>query len=571
MWCHFCGFDVYDRDVLFEFGLDLELSTSVVDGSFWAGVRQLALDPKARSSSVFRRLAGPFPREGRILGFPKMFWRFVDDFGSRSGEATFAVNFVRATLALSEHVTSQPSEGLTRFADRFETMGILRDASVESARQRTIDWALTDWMSDEVVGAEFRKTITPRSVNKFRSSVRTSLTSHLRGFEMFLQRDGRARALSVPIGFTRLPVGSGCVACAALKELQHVVDGCAAIQDVAAIDVNAFERAVTSTDVAGDELGSSNWPFVIGAELLARYGLDLRFTIHAGESFVTPFNGTRRVGELFLGSVTPSRVGHALGLSRAAADRVCRGGPPDVNRADAILDLCWAINCGLECSDEAHDRLYEVVAPVGGNAAIDVADWIEAARLLYSVEGAVSVGLLQYVAGRYLVRPREELLEMSMEGPGEMRAAVALSTCAPASISGCSMTDPLVGETQERFIRFGTNHAEAAREAVLSLVREHHVVLEACPRSNMVLSGLRGIDEHPIWEWLRADLEVSVSSDDPLVFGSTVTDEFKALASCDIDVNLVNAAAVISTKACSNGDRRRLKDISALRRALGSS
>jgi adenosine deaminase len=133
------------------------------------------------------------------------------------------------------------------------------------------------------------------------------------------------------------------------------------------------------------------------------------------------------------------------------------------------------------------------------------------------------------------------------------------------------MTDPLVGETQERFIRFGTNHAEAAREAVLSLVREHHVVLEACPRSNMVLSGLRGIDEHPIWEWLRADLEVSVSSDDPLVFGSTVTDEFKALASCDIDVNLVNAAAVISTKACSNGDRRRLKDISALRRALGSS
>jgi aminodeoxyfutalosine deaminase len=61
-------------------------------------------------------------------------------------------------------------------------------------------------------------------------------------------------------------------------------------------------------------------------------------------------------------------------------------------------------------------------------------------------------------------------------------------------------------------------------DLVARLVREQ-VPLEVCPSSNVTLSIVEDLDAHPIRELWEAGVEVTVNSDDPPFFATTLTDE----------------------------------------------
>jgi aminodeoxyfutalosine deaminase len=61
-------------------------------------------------------------------------------------------------------------------------------------------------------------------------------------------------------------------------------------------------------------------------------------------------------------------------------------------------------------------------------------------------------------------------------------------------------------------------------DLVARLVREH-VPLEVCPSSNVTLSLVDDLDRHPIRELWEAGVQVTVNSDDPPFFATTLTDE----------------------------------------------
>jgi hypothetical protein len=396
LWFTNSGGDRNNPQELLSNGLNEDLVASAVRGDFWRRVQGLATDTRSRDSELFSQLGAGFPRQGRMTAFPDMFWTFVERRASTTeADSVFALNLARSILAIGAVVTSRPGEGLDRFADRFESMGLVRDASIQVAKSRAVEWSLEHWATNEVVGAEFRKTIVKATVTGFRSDLRSSINAHLLGFERFVEGDSRPRALSVPIGFCRMPTASRCAGAGGYREIEHVTAGCAAIAAVSGPDPEAFSKATSSMDVAGAEIGSANWPFIVGASLLRRYGVPLIFTMHAGESFLTPFNGVRRLGELFLGEEPPARIGHALALSASAAERVCRGESPSLRRVDVIMDLCWALNANVGHADRVKDLLYRVVSPVGGAQPISVDAWVEASRLHNTVEGRVEVGLLR--------------------------------------------------------------------------------------------------------------------------------------------------------------------------------
>jgi aminodeoxyfutalosine deaminase len=56
------------------------------------------------------------------------------------------------------------------------------------------------------------------------------------------------------------------------------------------------------------------------------------------------------------------------------------------------------------------------------------------------------------------------------------------------------------------------------------------VPLELCPSSNVCLAGVPSLDQHPFGALLQEGLLLTVNSDDPAMFDTTLTDEFSRLS-----------------------------------------
>lgn len=67
---------------------------------------------------------------------------------------------------------------------------------------------------------------------------------------------------------------------------------------------------------------------------------------------------------------------------------------------------------------------------------------------------------------------------------------------------------------------------------VTALVRERQIPLELCPSSNVSTGLIAGFGDHPLPQMLEAGLTVTLNSDDPGMFGTSLTQEFEQAASC---------------------------------------
>ena len=66
--------------------------------------------------------------------------------------------------------------------------------------------------------------------------------------------------------------------------------------------------------------------------------------------------------------------------------------------------------------------------------------------------------------------------------------------------------------------------------AVLELLRKHGVTLDMTPISNVKLRAVPSMREHPIRRFMQAGVRCTVSTDDPMVFGNSLNEEYAALA-----------------------------------------
>jgi adenosine deaminase len=92
-------------------------------------------------------------------------------------------------------------------------------------------------------------------------------------------------------------------------------------------------------------------------------------------------------------------------------------------------------------------------------------------------------------------------------------------------------------------IGHGTSLLDEA--AVLDLVRERGVTIEACPTSNMQVGVIATVAEHPIAKWLAAGVKVCVNTDNTLLSGLDAPAEYRNVAA----IPGMNAAAVGATAA----------------------
>jgi adenosine deaminase len=71
--------------------------------------------------------------------------------------------------------------------------------------------------------------------------------------------------------------------------------------------------------------------------------------------------------------------------------------------------------------------------------------------------------------------------------------------------------------------------AAAASPEVMRVLAERCVRLNICPTSNLMLSRVESLEAHPIRRLYDAGVRVSVNTDDVLVFGAALSDEFLKL------------------------------------------
>jgi aminodeoxyfutalosine deaminase len=84
--------------------------------------------------------------------------------------------------------------------------------------------------------------------------------------------------------------------------------------------------------------------------------------------------------------------------------------------------------------------------------------------------------------------------------------------------------------------RIGHGIATASDAALLARVADEGIVLEVCPSSNVTLGLVPSLDVHPIRTLRDAGVAVTVNSDDPPFFATTLTDELThAVRLLDLD------------------------------------
>jgi aminodeoxyfutalosine deaminase len=78
--------------------------------------------------------------------------------------------------------------------------------------------------------------------------------------------------------------------------------------------------------------------------------------------------------------------------------------------------------------------------------------------------------------------------------------------------------------------RIGHGIAAALDPELLSYLAERRIPLEVCPTSNVRTRAVAAIEEHPLPQLVEAGLLVTINSDDPPMFGTTLNDEYAVAA-----------------------------------------
>ena len=109
-----------------------------------------------------------------------------------------------------------------------------------------------------------------------------------------------------------------------------------------------------------------------------------------------------------------------------------------------------------------------------------------------------------------------------------LRAAGKVTKCHAGEFDGPARVREAIEDLGVRRVQHGVRAVEDP--SVVRLAADHDVTFDVCPLSNVGLRVVPSLRDHPLPELLRAGVRCTVSTDDPLCFANTLTEEYEALA-----------------------------------------
>ena len=109
-----------------------------------------------------------------------------------------------------------------------------------------------------------------------------------------------------------------------------------------------------------------------------------------------------------------------------------------------------------------------------------------------------------------------------------LREAGKITKCHAGEFDGAGRVREAVETLGVTRVEHGVRAVEDP--SVLALARDRGVTFDVCPISNLKLGVVPSLAEHPLRRLMKAGIRCTVSTDDPLVFGNSIGDEYCALA-----------------------------------------
>jgi adenosine deaminase/aminodeoxyfutalosine deaminase len=78
--------------------------------------------------------------------------------------------------------------------------------------------------------------------------------------------------------------------------------------------------------------------------------------------------------------------------------------------------------------------------------------------------------------------------------------------------------------------RIGHGIAAAHDERLMERLRDDNITLEVCPTSNVCTRSVPSLDQHPLPALVAAGVPVTINSDDPPMFSTTLNNEYAVAA-----------------------------------------
>ena len=109
-----------------------------------------------------------------------------------------------------------------------------------------------------------------------------------------------------------------------------------------------------------------------------------------------------------------------------------------------------------------------------------------------------------------------------------LRQAGKVTKCHAGEFDGAARVREAIESLGVTRVEHGVRAIEDS--SVLALARDRGVTFDVCPISNLKLRVVPSLAEHPLRSLMKAGIRCTVSTDDPLVFGNSIGDEYCALA-----------------------------------------
>lgn len=264
----------------------------------------------------------------------------------------------------------------------------------------------------------------------------------------------------------------------------------------------------------------------------------LQLTLHLGEDFVHPIGALRRLHEpveqnLFRNG---DRCGHGFALGEDLERWMCRHPVVFERRDDRLFDLLWERRCYLRGD----------VVPIGARLAMVEAEVQRLAREVFDAAGDARVV-------REVFDLRDNLFDTRhlrrWNFPAGINAPDDSTMWRFLHDRGVWRRGQIVEEH-----RTSAEELHFMREAQRMIRRRYAargITVEALLSSNLVIEGLRSVADHPVLNLGRPAvvpnderLRIALSDDDPLVFATSLGDEFGYLYAALLEHGVASQDAV---------------------------
>ncbi|MDX6301203.1 MAG: aminodeoxyfutalosine deaminase [Nocardioidaceae bacterium] len=162
-------------------------------------------------------------------------------------------------------------------------------------------------------------------------------------------------------------------------------------------------------------------------------------------------------------------------------------------------------------------------------------------RWIYDIPGEFGLPSAEDTLGYALDSPPDTLIGFGLGGPevgverpqftdvfARARAAGLHSVPHAGETTGPQTVWDALRDLGAERIGHGTSVVQDPE--LVAYLREHAIPLEVCPTSNVATRAVAGLEDHPIREMYDAGLTVTVNSDDPPMFGTTLNHEYEIAA-----------------------------------------